>query len=651
MCGIFGYFNSHVAKTNREILTIIVNGLQRLEYRGYDSAGLCVDSMTGTPCVERKVGHVVALRQAVLEQNSLKLDFDFVRDLHCGIAHTRWATHGEPCDRNAHPQSSNDSKFIVVHNGIMTNFSETKVLLQSKGFNFTSDTDTEVIAVLAQLLYETSKPSTFTQLAMEVMDVVQGAYALVLKSPHFPNEIVGCRRGSPLVVGIKQNTYDVHAGVSSTHPFEVFVSSDPSAIAEHTNKVVFLEDDDLVHVTANGVNFFNKGRSTDFQKLRCELRDMLELEIELENLSKGAYAHFMLKEIFEQVESVRNSMRGRLDIVKEEARLGGFSPQHVEAIRHARRIVFISCGTSLNSCLAVRPTFDQLQNVPVVVENASDFLDRSPRIFRNDVCFFVSQSGETADTLRAFEYCKERGAIVVGFTNVVGSSISRATDFGAHLNAGVEIGVASTKAYTSQIVTLTLVALILASDSIALQPRRREVIRGLSMLSEQIRECLQKTEKKVIEIATKLKDAKSVLVLGRGYQFATCLEAALKIKELTYVHTEGINAGELKHGPLALIDEHIPVIILCTKDSLVDRARSAIQQVHARKGKPIAIISEPDAEVESLVDDVIRVPATVDCLQSIINIIPLQLLAYHLAVLRGNNVDCPRNLAKSVTTQ
>jgi glucosamine--fructose-6-phosphate aminotransferase (isomerizing) len=651
MCGIFAYFNCRVPKTVHEILSIIVNGLQRLEYRGYDSSGLCVDGPTGLPCVERKVGHVVELRQAAIGNNTLKLEFESTRSVHGGIAHTRWATHGEPCDRNAHPQSSNDAKFIVVHNGIMTNFSETKLLLQSKGYTFSSDTDTEVIAVLAQLLFETSKPATFSQLAMEVMDVVQGAYALVLKSPHFPNEIVACRRGSPLVIGIKQANYDSHAGVSSAEPFEIFVSSDPSAIAEHTSKVVYLEDDDLVHITSNGVSFFNKARSTDFQKLRCELRDMLELEIELENLSKGSYAHFMLKEIFEQVESVRNSMRGRLDFAKEEVKMGGFSPKHVEAILHARRLVFISCGTSLNSCLAVRPTFDQLQNVPVVVENASDFLDRSPRIFRNDVCFFVSQSGETADTLRAFEYCKERGAIVVGFTNVVGSSISRSTDFGAHLNAGVEIGVASTKAYTSQIVTLTLVALILSGDSISLQPRRREVIQGLSLLSENIRACLANTERKVIEIAEKLKDAKSVLVLGRGYQFATCLEAAPKIKELTYVHTEGINAGELKHGPLALIDEHIPVIILCTKDSLVDRARSAIQQVHARKGKPIAIISEPDAEVESLVEDVIRVPATVDCLQSIINIIPLQLLAYHLAVLRGNNVDCPRNLAKSVTTQ
>ena len=534
----------------------------------------------------------------------------------------------------------------------MTNFSETKQFLKSKGFTFSSDTDTEVIAVLAQYLYEKSNPSTFAQLAMEIMDVVQGAYALVLKSSHFPNELIGCRRGSPLVVGIKQATNtDTHAGVSPGEPFEVFVSSDPSAIAEHTNRVVYLEDEDLIHVTENAVHFFNKSRTDDFQNHRSELREMLELEIELESLSKGHYAHFMLKEINEQVDSVRNSMRGRINFTTEIARLGGFTPHHVESIRLARRIVFISCGTSLNSCLAVRPTFDQLQNVPVVVENASDFLDRSPRIFRNDVCFFVSQSGETADTLRAFEYCKERGAIVVGFTNVVGSTISRLTEFGAHLNAGVEIGVASTKAYTSQIVTLTIVALILAGDSIALAPRRQEIIRGLASLSDHIRECIVGTEKKVIEIAHKLKDAKSVLVLGRGYQYATCLEAALKIKELTYVHTEGINAGELKHGPLALIDEYIPVIILCTKDSLVDRARSAIQQVHARKGKPIAIVSEADAEVESLVDDVIRVPATVDCLQSIVNIVPLQLLAYHLAVLRGNNVDCPRNLAKSVTTQ
>jgi glucosamine--fructose-6-phosphate aminotransferase (isomerizing) len=331
-------------------------------------------------------------------------------------------------------------------------------------------------------------------------------------------------------------------------------------------------------------------------------------------------------------------------------KLGGFNTNK-RLLQFARRLLFIACGTSLNACLAVRGTFDELCNLPVQVENSSDFLDRRPPIFRDDVCIFVSQSGETADTLRALEYCRDNGAILVGFTNVVGSSISRQTMFGAHLNAGPEIGVASTKAYTSQIITMTLLALLLSEDLVSKQQRRKEIVQGLFHLPMLISQTLATTDGKILALAKKLKDAPSVITLGRGFQYATCLEAALKIKELSYVHTEGMNSGELKHGPLALIDENLPVIMMCTKDSLLDRSLSAAQQVKARKGRPIAIVSQSDAEIEAVADEIIVVPQSIDCLQGIVNIVPMQLLAYHMALLRGNNVDCPRNLAKSVTTQ
>lgn len=664
MCGIFGYLSWNVNRTTREVMTILINGLQRLEYRGYDSAGLCVDhpDSAATSIIIREVGNVSALRSKSFNASLNGGITDDILDTkaasNCtGIAHTRWATHGEPCEKNAHPHSSNEFEISVVHNGIMTNYAEVKKLLQDKGYHFTSDTDTEVIAVMAQFLKLKQPELSFPQLAMEVMEIVGGAYALVLKSSkYFPGELVACKRGSPLIVGVKkaeveETTYTNSSPRGGEVFSELFVSSDASALAEHTNRVVYLNDDDVVHFAHGQATFFNKARSEDFKKLRSEARELDLLEIAVESMSKGSFAHFMAKEIHEQTESVMNSMRGRVNFQSHKVMMGGFSDKNVETICSSRRVVFIACGTSLNSCLAVRPLFDELLQLPISVENASDFLDRRPHVFRDDVCIFVSQSGETADTLRALEYCQAKGATLVGFTNTVGSSISRLTNFGAHLNCGVEVGVASTKAYTSQIVVMALTALLLSEDSRRLLPRREEIIDGLSCLSANIAECLRMTSDKVKSLAKKLVAAKSVLVLGRGYQYSTCVESALKIKELTYIHTEGINSGELKHGPLALIDENIPVIIFCTADAQLDRARSAIQQVKARKGKPIAIISEPDEEVELAAEDVIRVPKTVDCLQCIVNIVPMQLLAYELAVLRGNNVDCPRNLAKSVTTQ
>lgn len=661
MCGIFGYAAYRSNKSTSEVIELLINGLQRLEYRGYDSAGVCVGNPADPqkPFLIREVGNVAALRKKVLATTLDTTTAPSTSDV-VGIAHTRWATHGEPCERNAHPHSSNQFEFSIVHNGIMTNYVEVKKFLQEQGYSFTSDTDTEVIAVLAEYLKSQRPEITFPHLTMEVMEMIGGAYALVLKSQkYFPGELMACKRGSPMIVGWKQlrganngATQDEERsprGVELLTDF--FVSSDSSALAEHTSRVVYMDDDDVVHFHSGTATFYNKQRSEDFQKLRAEARELNQLEIAVESLTKGPYAHFMLKEIYEQSESVMNSMRGRVNFQNKSVMLGGLSDANVDTINSSRRILFISCGTSLNACLAVRPTFDELLSLPIAMENASDFLDRQPHVFRDDVCVFVSQSGETADTLRALEYCQKKGATLVGFTNTVGSSISRLTHFGSHLNCGVEVGVASTKAFTSQIVVLMLAVLRLSDDSRRIAPRRHDIIDALSRLSADVAECLRMVGPKVKLLAKRLLDAKSVLVLGRGYQYASCLEAALKIKELTYVHTEGINSGELKHGPLALIDENIPVIIFCTKDAHIDRARSAIQQVRARKGKPIAIISERDEEVEAAADDVIEVPQTVDCLQALINIIPMQLLAYELAVLRGNNVDCPRNLAKSVTTQ
>jgi glucosamine--fructose-6-phosphate aminotransferase (isomerizing) len=661
MCGIFAYAHFGVEVSMRELLTILINGLQRLEYRGYDSAGLCVDghgSDAAVPIVVRETGNVSKLREAVMDANAAGIAMDATNDSNVGIAHTRWATHGPPCNRNAHPQSSgDDNEFTIVHNGIITNFTETKEFLEKKGRAFRSDTDTEVVAQLASFLYAKQPTLTFVQLVAEVLTLTQGASAFAFKSIHYPGEMVVCKRGSPLVIGIKRPDQDVstvgdelNQSGTAGGACNVFVASDTSPIMEHTKHVVFLEDNDIVSIRGGNVSFFNADRMAAGSELVSEVRVVKELEMELEALTKGSYPHFMLKEIHEQVRTVVNSMRGRVNWETGKVLLGGFD-QNRGILKTARRIVFISCGTSLNACIAVRPLFDELADCPIAVENASDFLDRKPRMFRDDVVVFVSQSGETADTLRAMEHCSSFGCTLVGFTNTVGSAISRKTHFGAHLNCGLEIGVASTKAFTSQIVTMTLMALMLCDDSIQLAPRRKEILDGLSALSDNIKETLASTTAAVAEIASRVKDAKSVLVLGRGYQFATGLEAALKIKELTYVHTEGMNAGELKHGPLALIDENICVIIICTHDALIERVRSAVQQVKARGGRPIVVLSKEDREIEALADSVIRVPATVDCLQSIVNVVPLHLVAYHTAVLRGNNVDCPRNLAKSVTVQ
>ena len=683
MCGIFAYLNYLVEKDRGYIIDTLTNGLKRLEYRGYDSAGLAIDGDNNDILIYRQVGKVRALEQLIKEDTKLDLTKTFLS--HTGMAHTRWATHGQPSQRNSHPQRSDpNNEFLVVHNGIITNFKEIKTVLEKKGYQFESDTDTECIAKLTKYIYDSQKANkqlNFTNLVKAVVKELEGAFALIFKSTHFPNEMVAARRGSPLLVGVKTEKklkvdfVDVEFGNGETipepesklsnsdvpkmhrsqsraflsedgmpQPIEFFLASDPSAVIEHTKRVLYLEDDDIAHICEGELHIHRLRREDGMSSVRF----IQTLELELAEIMKGQYDHFMQKEIFEQPESVVNTMRGRINFDTHKVTLGGLKA-YLATIRRCRRIVFCACGTSYHSAIATRAIFEELTEIPVSVELASDFLDRRTPIFRDDVCIFISQSGETADTILALRYCLERGALCVGITNTVGSTISRETHCGVHINAGPEVGVASTKAYTSQYISLIMMAIQLSEDRISMTERRNAIIDELHELPRHIKEVL-KLDAQLQSLAKDvLFKEKSLLILGRGYQHATCLEGALKIKEISYMHSEGILAGELKHGPLALIDENMPVIIIMTKDSYYPKVQSALQQVTARKGIPIVICNEGDSSLSKY--RCIAVPQTVDCLQGLLTIIPLQLLSYHLAVFHGVDVDFPRNLAKSVTVE
>lgn len=644
----------------------------RQEYRGYDSAGIAFDGKGPTDIqIVKKTGKVSVLAQAAeIATNELGASTKFSN--HVGIGHTRWATHGPPSDVNSHPHRSDETnEFVVVHNGIITNYKALHQFLTSKGFVFESDTDTEVIAKLCKYIYDTQKDdgevTDFLSIVKAVVKDLEGAYALIFKSKYFPNQIVATRKGSPLLIGIKTQekltedfiNVDFHlkklsrgllgnvAGDASEKPsVEYFIASDASAVIEHTKKVLYLEDGDFAFIREEGINIHH-GTTKDDRI--SNIRAIQTLEIELEKIMKGSFEHFLQKEIYEQPESLTNTMRGRVNFADLNVNLGGLS-SHVNSIRRCRRVIFIGCGTSYNSCIATRPLFEELTDIPVCVENASDFLDRKTPIFRDDVCVFVSQSGETADTITAMRYCKERGSLCVGVTNTVGSSISRETNCGVHINAGPEISVASTKAYTSQFIALVMIALVLGNDRVSTKQRREEIIRSMEKLPQAIQKVLDNDNyyKKLVE--QKLINAQSMIVLGRGYQHATSLEVALKIKELAYIHSEGILAGELKHGPLALIDKDMPVLFILSKDRCHEKAISSLQQVMARHGNPIVLCTE-DEDIDDNKFTTIRVPRTADCLQGIVSIVPLQLISYHLAIMRGHNVDKPRNLAKSVTTE
>ncbi|XP_027106964.1 glutamine--fructose-6-phosphate aminotransferase [isomerizing] 1-like [Coffea arabica] len=692
MCGIFAYLNYNVNRERRYILEVLFNGLRRLEYRGYDSSGISIDSssfktpavpgsnsnsnVAPPPLVFRKEGKIESLVKSVYQEvaeTELNLEEPFA--IHAGIAHTRWATHGEPAPRNSHPQSSGaGNDFLVVHNGIITNYEVLKETLVRHGFTFESDTDTEVIPKLAKFVFDKANEEgdqsvTFSQVVLEVMRHLEGAYALIFKSRHYPNELIACKRGSPLLLGVKDLEDEGSIGASfndakflsnNQQPRELFFASDANALVEHTKKVLVIEDGDVIHLKDGGVSIFKfdhaKGRCGGTLARPASVECALSvLEMEVEQINKGKYKHYMQKEIHEQPESLTTTMRGRLirgGACKSKTVLLGGLKDHLKTIRRSRRIVFVGCGTSYNAALASRPIVEELSGVPVTMEVASDLVDRQGPIYREDTAVFVSQSGETADTLQALDYALENGALCVGITNTVGSALARKTHCGVHINAGCEIGVASTKAYTSQIVVMAMLALAVGGDMISNEARREAIIDGLLDLPSKVKEVL-KLDEEMKDLAELLINEQSLLVFGRGYNYATALEGALKVKEVALMHSEGILAGEMKHGPLALVDHNLPIVVIATRDACFSKQQSVIQQLHARKGRLIVMCTKGDSASVSVGGScrVIEVPHVEDCLQPVLNVIPLQLLAYHLTVLRGHDVDQPRNLAKSVTTQ
>uniref|UniRef100_A0A8C8FSA5 glutamine--fructose-6-phosphate transaminase (isomerizing) n=1 Tax=Oncorhynchus tshawytscha TaxID=74940 RepID=A0A8C8FSA5_ONCTS len=670
MCGIFAYLNYCVSRTRKEIFETLVKGLQRLEYRGYDSAGIAVDGDKNTTTdginnniivLIKKNGKVKALDEELYKKDCMDLEVEL--DTHFGMAHTRWATHGEPSALNSHPhRSDKNNEFVVIHNGIITNYKELKKYLNSKGYEFESETDTEVIPKLIKYVYDNREREdlSFSTLVERVIQQLVRSPLLIgvrskyeLSAEHIPiqyNTVIHLWlfQCSGVQEKNSHNRPDIANAVNSAEDgkaVEYYFASDASAIIEHTNKVIYLEDDDIAAVVGGKLSLHRLNRLAG----EVPVRAIQTLQMELQEIMKGNFEAFMQKEIFEQPESVFNTMRGRICFDTNKVILGGLK-DHLKEIKRCRRLIMIGCGTSFHAAVATRQALEELTELPVMVELASDFLDRNTPVFRDDVCFYISQSGETADTLMALRYCKDRGALTVGVTNTVGSSISRDTDCGVHINAGPEIGVASTKAYTSQFVALIMFGLMMSEDRISLQTRRLEIINGLRILPELIKKVLT-LDKNIKSIADELYEQRSLLVMGRGFNYATCLEGALKIKEIPYMHSEGILAGELKHGPLALIDKHMPVIMIIMRDACYTKCQNALQQVTARSGRPIILCCQDDPEMSRNAYKTIELPQTVDCLQGILSVIPLQLLSFHLAVLRGYDVDCPRSLAKSVTVE
>jgi glucosamine--fructose-6-phosphate aminotransferase (isomerizing) len=612
MCGIVGYIGP------REAYPILINGMKRLEYRGYDSAGVAL--LNGSLRVLKKEGKV-----SVLEESSLGTDVKGT----VGIGHTRWATHGVPCDKNAHPHLSQSGNIAIIHNGIIENYNSLKKELSKLGYSFQSDTDTEVLVNLIEDIQKEDKLSIEEAVRVALNEVI-GAYAIVVIDKREPDKLVAARKGSPLVIGIGKD--------------EFFIASDASPIIEYTNNVVYLNDEEFAVLNRNGVldikTLGNIQKSPYVQKL----------EMDLEMIEKGGYEHFMLKEIYEQPQVILDCMRGRMNAEQGWIKLGGIT-EYAARINNAKRIIITACGTSWHSGLIAEYLIEELARVPVEVEYASEFRYRNPIVNEKDVVIAISQSGETADTLAAIELAKGRQALIYGICNVIGSSIARASHAGSYTHAGPEIGVASTKAFSAQVTILTLLALQLAQAKGTIsQSRLRQILYELEQIPSKITEALE-TNDKIKEIAARYKDAHNFLYLGRGLSFPIALEGALKLKEISYIHAEGYPAAEMKHGPIALIDENMPVVFIATNMSAHEKIISNIQEVKARKGKVIAIVNKGDSEIKSLADELIELPETDDLLSPLVSIVPLQLLSYHIALMRGCNVDQPRNLAKSVTVE
>ena len=608
MCGIVGYVGPKVATP------LLLEGLKRLEYRGYDSAGVAIMNGAGVETV-KEAGKIARLESLLGARPVVGTT---------GIAHTRWATHGPPNQVNAHPHMSQDGTIAVVHNGIIENATVLKQMLQGRGYKFTSDTDTEVLAHLIQECFDGSLEDA----VIEALWQVEGTYGIAVISSVDSHKIVAARKGSPLLVGLGENEY--------------FVASDVSAILAHTRQVVYLDDGEMAVLDRNGYRIIDL-TATEVDK------KVSKIDWDLAQIERGGYAHFMLKEICEQPQTIENTMRGRLLPDEGTSKLGGLNLTDEELLSFTN-IIITACGTSWHSALIAESMLEELARIPVEVEYASEFRYRNPVVDERTLCIVISQSGETADTLAAMREAKRRGARTLGIVNVVGSTIARESDGGIYIHAGPEIGVASTKAFTSQVIALLLFTLKLARLRNLSAVRGREIIEGMKALPSQIQSLLDRAEE-IENLAEEFKRASNFLYLGRGYNFPVALEGALKLKEISYIHAEGYPAAEMKHGPIALIDEMMPVVFIAPHDSVFDKITSNVQEVKARKGRVIAITSRDEPALEGKIDYEIRIPETIDLLMPILSSIPLQLLAYYVAVKRGSNVDQPRNLAKSVTVE
>lgn len=611
MCGIVGYIGS------KDAYPIVIKGLKRLEYRGYDSAGIAL--LNGGLKVYKKKGKVANLEETLIG-----------KDLQGNVAigHTRWATHGEPSDRNAHPHVSNSGNIAMIHNGIIENYAQIKSELLRKNYTFSSDTDTEVLLNFIEDIKQNNN-STLEEALRIALKRIVGAYCILLIDKNDPHTIIAARKGSPLVIGIGKN--------------EHFLASDASPIVEYTKEVVYVNDYEIAIVRSDELILKNLGneKQTPF---------ITSLDMELAAIEKGGFDHFMLKEIFEQPQTIYDCLRGRLDAENGTITMSGIQ-QYAEQIINATRIIVIACGTSWHAGLVAEYIFEELCRIPVEVEYASEFRYRNPVINKGDVIIAISQSGETADTLVAIETAKEQGAIILGVLNVVGSSIARKSHAGAYTHAGPEIGVASTKAFTAQLAVLTMIALKIAHAKKSINEERYLLLcKELMDIPDKVATVLQQNDN-IKALADKYKDARDFLYLGRGYNFPVALEGALKLKEISYIHAEGYPAAEMKHGPIALVDENLPVVFVATKDSYHQKIISNMQEIKARKGKVISIITEGDTVSPTLSDDVIIVPPADEIIAPMLSVIPLQLLAYYIGVAKGCDVDKPRNLAKSVTVE
>ena len=614
MCGIVGYIG------NKEAYPIIINGLKRLEYRGYDSAGFVVNA--GKFISEKTKGKV-----SDLEKKSAK---DTLSGATFGIGHTRWATHGVPNDVNSHPHFSNSGKLVIVHNGIIENYQPIKQRLLKEGYVFHSDTDTEVLVNFIEFI-KNKKQLSLEEAVRYALNEVVGAYAIAVMEEDHPSKMVVARLGSPLVIGIGEN--------------EFYIASDASPFIEYTQNALYLEDGEMATIELNQEVQVRKIHNNEEVDPTIQ-----ELKLSIDAIEKGGYEHFMLKEIFEQPQSIQDTMRGRL-LEDHTTKISGIN-NNLKQFLSADRIVIVACGTSWHAGLVGEYLFEELARIPVEVEYASEFRYRNPVINPSDVVIAISQSGETAETLAALKLAKERGAFIYGICNVVGSSIARLTDSGTYTHAGPEIGVASTKAFTTQLTVLTLLALHLGHKKGTIDyTTYKKLCQNLALVPDLVAKTIEMTKDKVIEIAQEYKDVSNCIYLGRGYNFPVALEGALKLKEISYIHAEGYPAAEMKHGPIALIDENMPVIFLAPSKGHYEKVVSNAQEIKARKGKIIAVVTENDTQMSSLADHTLEIPEVDEIFSPILSVIPLQLLSYHIATMRGCNVDQPRNLAKSVTVE